>query len=104
VRYDPLVPTFTRDDVQRLARLARLDLAEDEIDLFTRQLGDILEFARQIQSVDTTGATPMSSTVDATALRDDMVQASLERTAVLAEAPDADRTAGLFKVPRVMKP
>ena len=102
MRYDPAVSTFTRDDVLRLARLARLDLAEDEIALFARQLGDILAFARQVESVDTTTAMPASSGIDAAALRDDIIQPSLERTAVLAEAPGADPDAGLFKVPRVL--
>ncbi|HJR58498.1 MAG TPA: Asp-tRNA(Asn)/Glu-tRNA(Gln) amidotransferase subunit GatC [Vicinamibacterales bacterium] len=97
------MPTLSREEVQRLARLARLQLTADEIDLFARQLGDILEFARQIESVDTASVgapAPLSAAVEA--LRDDALQPCLDRDAVLSRAPGADRTAGLFKVPRVL--
>ena len=96
------MPTLTREDVQRLARLARLQLSEDEIGLFARQLGDILEFVRQVEAVDTrsvAAAGPLRDAVDS--LRDDAVRPSLARDDVLAEAAGADRAAGLFKVPRV---
>jgi aspartyl-tRNA(Asn)/glutamyl-tRNA(Gln) amidotransferase subunit C len=102
VRYHPLVPTFTRDEVQRLAQLARLELTADEADLFARQLGDILVFARQIETVDTTSvrAVPLAAPFDTQ--RDDIVRPSLDREDVLEGAPDADLATGLFKVPRVI--
>ncbi len=85
------MPTFTRDDVQRLASLARLELSTEETAVFTRQLADVLEFVRQIQAVDSTPT-----------LRADHVLPSLERAEVLAASPAADAAAGLFKVPRVL--
>lgn len=95
--------TFTRDDVQRLATLARLELSAEETEMFTRQLGDVLEFVRQIQSVDTSAAVLDSRAGDANGVfRDDLVLPSLNRAEVLAAAPDADGAAGLFKVPRVL--
>jgi aspartyl-tRNA(Asn)/glutamyl-tRNA(Gln) amidotransferase subunit C len=94
---------FAADDVRRLAALARLELGPDEIDAFVRQLNDILEFARQVQSVDTADVTPDSYMLPpAPAVRDDATLPSLDRDEVLAAAPDADRTTGLFKVPRVL--
>jgi aspartyl-tRNA(Asn)/glutamyl-tRNA(Gln) amidotransferase subunit C len=96
------VSTFSRNDVLRLARLARLELSEDEVELFGRQLGDILAFARQIQSVDTASvadAPPGPS--GAGLLRDDTVCDSLDRDRTLSAAPAADRETGLIKVPRV---
>ena len=96
--------TFTSDEVLRLARLARLELSPEEIDLFTRQLREILEFAQQVNAVDTssiTEATPGSHAAPADTLRDDVVVASLERNEVLSIAPEADRKTGLIKVPRV---
>ena len=95
--------TLTRDEVLRLARLARLELTDGEIDLFTRQLREILAFAQQVNAVDTSGiveASPDPAAGQAT-LRDDAVLPSLSRAEVLALAPDADRDSGLFKVPRV---
>jgi len=102
LRYHPVVPILTRDDVQHLARLARLELADEEVDLFVRQLADILEFARQVDAVDTLAAPVAPATHPSGPLREDVVVGSLDRDAVLASAPGADRAAGLFKVPRVL--
>ena len=55
-----LCPPSTREDVTRIAELARLELTPDELDLFTRQLGDILTYVEQIRALDTSGVTPTS--------------------------------------------
>ena len=94
--------TFTRDEVQRLARLARLELTAEELDLFARQLGDILAFAEQIQAVDTATAPEGAAGDPFDALRDDHPGPCLDRDEVLILAPEADRASGLFKVPRVI--
>lgn len=94
--------TFTQADVERVARLARLELTPDEKDLFARQLAEILAYAEQIQRVPTDGVPPTSHAGDAAMMRDDEVRPSLPREASLASAPDADVNAGLFKVPRVL--
>jgi aspartyl-tRNA(Asn)/glutamyl-tRNA(Gln) amidotransferase subunit C len=94
--------TFSSRDVERIARLARLELTAEEQDLFARQLAGILAYAEQIQRVPTDGVEPTSHAGDAAALRDDIVLPCLPREASLAAAPDADPSAGLFKVPRVL--
>jgi aspartyl-tRNA(Asn)/glutamyl-tRNA(Gln) amidotransferase subunit C len=94
--------TFSRADVERVARLARLELTAAEKDLFARQLAGILAYAEQIQRVATDGIEPTSHAGDAAALRDDIVRPSLPREESLAAGPDADASAGLFKVPRVL--
>ena len=94
---------FTRSDVEAIAGLANLDLDDNEIDLFARQLGDILEYANQVQQIDTTGVSPTASVVTRhQADRADEVRPSLDRSEALANAPDADRESGLFRVPRVI--
>ena len=95
---------FTADDVRRLAVLAQLQLAPEEIDVFVRQLSEILDFARQVQSVDTsTINVPEGFLLSAAPpVRDDVRQPSLPRDEVLAAAPQADGATGLFKVPRVL--
>jgi aspartyl-tRNA(Asn)/glutamyl-tRNA(Gln) amidotransferase subunit C len=93
---------FSRGDVERVARLARLALNAEEKDLFARQLAGILAYAEQIQRVPTEGVEPTSHAGNTAMLRDDEVRASLPRDASLAAAPDADAAAGLFKVPRVI--
>ena len=94
---------LTRADVERIAALAHLELREDEIDLFARQLGDILVYANQLQQIDTTGVPPTTSvTVGHEGDRPDVIAPSLDRTAALANAPDGASEAGLFRVPRVI--
>ena len=93
---------LSREDVLRIAELARLDLTHDEVELFTRQLADILKYVEQIQALDTTGVAPTSHAVQRPVERADEPHETLPRTAALANAPDAATEAGLFKVPRVM--
>jgi aspartyl-tRNA(Asn)/glutamyl-tRNA(Gln) amidotransferase subunit C len=94
---------FTREDVERIARLARLELSEDEKALITPQLSSFLAYAEQVQTVATAGVEPTSHPFGSLgAWREDTPQPCLPRTDALAQAPDADRAAGLFKVPRVL--
>ena len=94
--------SLTRQDVQRIADLARLELTSDELDLFTRQLGDILSYVEQIRSLDTAGVAPTSQVLNRPVDRADDPQPTLSRADLLANAPDAALEAGLFKVPRVI--
>jgi aspartyl-tRNA(Asn)/glutamyl-tRNA(Gln) amidotransferase subunit C len=94
---------FTRDQITAIAALAHLELDASEIDLFARQLGDILAYAELVQQIDTTGVPPTASVVARHASdRADEVQASLDREEALAAAPDAALDAGFFRVPRVI--
>lgn len=93
---------LSRDDVQRIANLARLELTPEEIELFAQQLGDILRYVEQVQALDTTAVVPTSHVLVRPVDRDDTVAATLPRDAALANAPDAAQEAGLFKVPRVL--
>jgi len=94
---------FTREQVAAVAALAHLDLDSAELDLFARQLGDVLKAAEEVQRVDTTGVPPTASVVTRHAAdRPDEVRPCLDRDEVLAGAPDAALDAGLFKVPRVI--
>lgn len=93
---------FTRADVARIATLARLELTEAELDLYARQLSGILEYAERIQEVNTDGVPPYESTLPSDALRDDVPTASLSREDALRNAPQGDRAAGTFVVPKVI--
>ena len=95
--------TFTRPRIAALAALAQLDLDDAELDLFARQLDDILEYARQVQQIDTTGIPPTASVAVALETdRPDEIRGSLERADALGNAPDAAPSAGFFRVPRVI--
>jgi aspartyl-tRNA(Asn)/glutamyl-tRNA(Gln) amidotransferase subunit C len=94
---------FTRAQVDAVAALAHLELSDSEAELLARQLGDILSYAEQVQGIDTTGIPPTASVLFGHAAdRADEPRPSLDRDAALANAPDASREAGLFKVPRVI--
>jgi aspartyl-tRNA(Asn)/glutamyl-tRNA(Gln) amidotransferase subunit C len=94
---------FSRDQIAAIAALAHLELDASEIDLFTRQLGDILAYAEVVQQIDTTGVPATASVVARHAAdRPDEIGPSLDRDTVLAGAPDAALEAGFFKVPRVI--
>jgi aspartyl-tRNA(Asn)/glutamyl-tRNA(Gln) amidotransferase subunit C len=88
-------------DVDRIAALARLELTDDERVRFATQLSAILAYADQVQQVDTSAVAAAPSAGDSR-MRDDTPVPSLDRDVVLAQAPAADRGAGLFKVPRVL--
>jgi aspartyl-tRNA(Asn)/glutamyl-tRNA(Gln) amidotransferase subunit C len=96
-------PVLTDAEVERIAALAHLELTKDEKPLFARQLGEILAYAELVQQVDTTGVPPTSHVLAGhPTSRPDEVGPSLTRAEALANAPDPDREAGLFKVPRVI--
>lgn len=96
-------PTLTDAEVRRIAALARLDLSPAEIEVFSKQLGDILAYADAIQQVDTTGVPPTSHVLSrGPAWRPDEPQPSLDRDDVLREAPDPSPAGGVFRVPKVI--
>ena len=97
-----IVPaSLSREDVLRIAELARLELTNDEVDLFTRQLAGILEYVEQIRALDTSGVAPTSHVINRPVERGDEPTPSLSRNDALANAPEAATEGGLFKVPRV---
>src|SRR5438046_1173886 len=94
---------FSRDQIAAIAALAHLELDAREVDVFARQLGDILAYAEVVQQIDTAGIPPTASIAAGEAAdRLDEIRPSLDRDEVLAAAPDAALDAGFFKVPRVI--
>ncbi|MBI3401367.1 MAG: Asp-tRNA(Asn)/Glu-tRNA(Gln) amidotransferase subunit GatC [Acidobacteria bacterium] len=94
---------FSRDQIAAIAALARLELDPAEVELFARQLGDILAYAEQVRRVDTTGVPPTASVVTRHATdRADELRPSLDRDVAIESAPDPALDAGFFKVPRVI--
>jgi aspartyl-tRNA(Asn)/glutamyl-tRNA(Gln) amidotransferase subunit C len=94
---------FTADDVRRIAALAHLELSDADVAAFTPQLARVLEYADAIAAVDTTGVAPLSTLHDAgLAWRADEPGPTLDRDTLLANAPDANRSAGLIRVPKVL--
>ncbi len=95
---------ITREEVEHIALLSRLALEPGEIELYTRHLQEILEYAEQIQQLPTDDVEPMSHSVRiANVMReDDRVGPMLDTGTALANAPD--RSGPYFRVPKVTEP
>ena len=92
---------ITREEVENVARLARLDLADDEVDTMTRQLDNILSYVAKLDELDTTGVPVTTHTQNVSnAFRDDEVRESLPREKALANAPKQNGEA--FVVPKII--
>jgi aspartyl-tRNA(Asn)/glutamyl-tRNA(Gln) amidotransferase subunit C len=88
-------------EVRRIARLANIDLSEEQVGPLTRQMGEILNFFRQLQELDTEGVVPTSHVLDlVNAFRDDLPRPSLPPASSTGNAPEED--SGHFKVPPVI--
>jgi aspartyl-tRNA(Asn)/glutamyl-tRNA(Gln) amidotransferase subunit C len=92
---------ITRQDVEYVARLARLRLSEQEIGTFTRQLDGVIEYVRQLDKADTAGVTPTAFVIpEHDPARDDVVQPSLPREDALRNGPSVRN--GFFAIPKVI--
>jgi aspartyl-tRNA(Asn)/glutamyl-tRNA(Gln) amidotransferase subunit C len=96
---------ITKKDVERIAELGRLELTAEEADLFTGQLGSIIDHIAKLSELQTEDVPQMSHCVSAGgdveyAKRDDEVRPGLGQTRAVENAPEAE--SGYFKVPRVI--
>ena len=93
---------ISREDVEHVAALARLGLTDDEIDLMQGQLNRILEAVNQLQSVDTSSVGPTATVIQLeNVMREDVARPSIDREAVLANAPL--REGPMLRVPVVLE-
>ncbi len=93
--------SLTVREVEHIAELARLGLTHEEVLHFTEQLSAILDYAAVLQKVDTSAIPPTASVLPLhNVMRADVVEPSLPREDVLANAPDA--SGGYFKVAAVL--
>ncbi|HEV2993563.1 MAG TPA: Asp-tRNA(Asn)/Glu-tRNA(Gln) amidotransferase subunit GatC [Acidimicrobiia bacterium] len=92
---------ITRADVEHVARLARLALDDDELDGFTRELGEILEHVQELEALSLDDVEPTAHPLPlANVVRRDEVRPTLPRDEVLAQAPEVED--GRFRVPRIL--
>ncbi len=94
--------SLTVADVERIAALAQLELTAEEKQLFAKQLADVLDYAAQLQAVDTSGVPATAHVLGDPVERDDAERPSLPVDEAIGNAPDAAPAAGLFRVPRVI--
>jgi aspartyl-tRNA(Asn)/glutamyl-tRNA(Gln) amidotransferase subunit C len=94
--------TITIKDVEHVAKLARLDLKDNEKQEFTEQLNAILKYAEQLQQLNTDDVPPTSHAMPLlNVMREDEDRPSLPLEKVLRNAPDEED--GQFKVPAVLE-
>ena len=97
---------LTKAQVEAVAALANLELEPAEVELFARQLGDVLTHVEELKQIDTAGVSPTAYGVAPHGVeRADEVSVSLPVADVLANAPEsapAPRDGGFFKVPRII--
>ncbi len=101
------MPAITREEVAHLARLARIELTDDELDHYAGQLGVILESVAQVGEVAAQDIPPTSHPVPLTnVFRADEVRPGLTAPEVLAGAPVVDGEPAVeedrFRVPRIL--
>jgi aspartyl-tRNA(Asn)/glutamyl-tRNA(Gln) amidotransferase subunit C len=94
-------PRLTRDDAAYVARLARIDLTDAELDLYAEQLATVLRHEADLAALDTSGVEPMAHPLPLeNVLRPDEPRPSLDRAEVLSQAPSVEDDR--FRVPRIL--
>ncbi|KLI64266.1 Asp-tRNA(Asn)/Glu-tRNA(Gln) amidotransferase subunit GatC [Aurantiacibacter marinus] len=99
--------SVTREEVAKIAQLARIKMGEGDLDHLVPEFNKILEWVEQLGEVDTAGVEPMTAVIDQKLrLRDDVIDADPKtgggrRDDVLANAPAAEH--GFYGVPKVIE-
>jgi aspartyl-tRNA(Asn)/glutamyl-tRNA(Gln) amidotransferase subunit C len=90
-----------REQVRKVALLARLELTEQEEEEFTTQLSNILDYVEQLSELDVSDVPPTTRAIDVSNVtRQDVLQPDPEREAILQNAPDQE--GDYFKVPKIL--
>jgi len=94
---------ISREEIRHVAMLARLELADEELERFTGQLGAILEYVDKLREIETEKVEPrISAAAVGNVFREDEPAESLPREDVIAEAPSTDGEH--FLVPPIIEP
>jgi aspartyl-tRNA(Asn)/glutamyl-tRNA(Gln) amidotransferase subunit C len=93
---------ITKHEVEHVAKLARLELSEQEKEKLTDQLSNILTYVEKLNELDTAGVEPTSHVLDINnVMRDDVAVVGLTQERALANAPE--KAAGHYKVPKIIE-
>ena len=94
---------ITKQDVEKVAKLARLEVTAAEKDTFAKQLSQILTHVEKLNQYDTTGIEPTATvTGQVNVFREDVARPSLPTDKALANAPERE-TDGCFVVPKILE-
>ena len=91
---------ITKEQVEHVAKLARVELTEEEKTLYTKQLPQILDYIDQLNKVESKGVEPMTQpTPTVNVMREDIVKKQYQREDLLKNAPQEEY--GFFRVPKI---
>ncbi|HHI97557.1 MAG TPA: Asp-tRNA(Asn)/Glu-tRNA(Gln) amidotransferase subunit GatC [Thermodesulfatator atlanticus] len=94
--------SITKEEVQHVAHLARLEFSEEELERFTEQLAQILSYVEKLNELDTSQVEPTYHALKLTNIfREDEVKESIPTEEALSNAPQREN--GFFVVPKVIK-
>lgn len=92
---------ITRQEVKHVARLAKLEFTEEELDMFAGQMDDIINMVQQLEEVDTTGVPVTTHVTDAfNVMREDIADKGTDRDLLMKNVPESQD--GYIKVPAII--
>ncbi|WP_269622311.1 Asp-tRNA(Asn)/Glu-tRNA(Gln) amidotransferase subunit GatC [Prochlorococcus marinus] len=92
---------ITPEDVRKVAKLARLEISEEDVSIYTSQLEKILEYVAQLDNINTDNIPPTTRAVEVVnVLREDTVTKEIDREELLNLAPE--REGEFYKVPKIL--
>ena len=94
---------ITKEEIKKIASLAKIDISNDELDNYSNQISKILEYMSVLEEVDTSKVDDSSNSIieNNQFLREDKIEESLGRDEVMKLAPESDGV--YFKVPKVIE-
>lgn len=93
---------ISKETVEKVAHLAKLEVSEHEAEAFAEQLGNIITMVEKLNTLDTANVEPTSHAIDVSnVLREDVAHPGLDRKLVLKNAPETKD--GMFKVPTILE-
>tara|TARA_B100000902_G_C27183740_1_gene850267 strand:+ start:411 stop:704 length:294 start_codon:yes stop_codon:yes gene_type:complete len=94
---------ITKEEIKKIASLAKIDISNDELDNYSNQISKILEYMSVLEEVDTSKVDDSSNSIieNNQFLREDKIEESLSRDEVMKLAPESDGV--YFKVPKVIE-
>ena len=94
--------TISKQDVEHVAKLARLEITETEKDAFSQQLSSILTYVEKLKTLNTKGVEPTATILEqVNVFREDKARPSLPLEKALANAPE--QSGGFFVVPKIIE-
>lgn len=91
---------ISKEEVLKIAKLSKLSLNDEEVEMFSNQLGDILNYVEQLNELDTTDVEPTARVIPThNIFREDVVEKVLDHEKAFLNAPESENN--MFKVPKI---